>query len=695
MFIDIELQAYFPKVDGHMTRLVFEQGTSDFGRGEVGGAQSGFSISEHSTPFQTGGNPLMSARNGFGGHYVVGGSPFTSPILLPQADITSMVSPETQSQFPCSIRPDNPAVWHGGGNKMQANTAWPSVTGDNATRELPPSLAGGAWGALDGAGMGTPFSQDEGSHKWRCAFDEGGMTFYLDDAIQGKYVGAGSPVYSFKLQACSFNLDSTSSGNNDDSLEKVTEKQLYVDEITVRQVPSLAMLPFTIETTVINEDAGKYKTLTVFADNVISANDYDVKVSICTPGDTTGIWAGYGRSPGTPIADFESLDLQIAGGYGSTDLTDLPASVYVDGFTIRWEFWVPNVGSENAPVNWDSLPEISNWKITFDNMPTATCAVTGNTFNNDLSSPITTEVGHIVTFYSTGTTIDPDRLMTHVKYDFGDGTITDWIAIAVPALTVNHTITHAYSVAATALNMTAMYKDDNENESAATTAIVVNVNATNPVAALRASPMMVRAGQTVRLDGSKSYDVDSTTLTDFTFTPGDGSTAIGPQYANYADHTYAVAGEYRATLTCEDSTGNTSNMATCIIKVLPANLVIPLTLNTMPSEFSRTRQAKYHSTPVLDAAFPELRDTGQRSDKFSLRGEFLTETADVDIAFMEELLMSGALVEFEWQAVNYIGTPDSKTFVGRMTDFSYEREGGKHGQTPYTAQFTREAALGV
>ena len=90
-----------------------------------------------------------------------------------------------------------------------------------------------------------------------------------------------------------------------------------------------------------------------------------------------------------------------------------------------------------------------------------------------------------------------------------------------------------------------------------------------------------------------------------------------------------------------------------------------------------------------------MRDTGQRSDKFSLKGSFLEATADVDIAFMEELLMSGALVEFEWQAVNYVGTPDSKTFVGRMTDFQYERAGGRHGQTPYTASFTREASLGV
>ena len=43
---------------------------------------------------------------------------------------------------------------------------------------------------------------------------------------------------------------------------------------------------------------------------------------------------------------------------------------------------------------------------------------------------------------------------------------------------------------------------------------------------------------------------------------------------------------------------------------------------------------------------------------------------------MEELLLSGALVEFEYQEVNFTGTPDSKTFVGRMISFDYNREGG-------------------
>jgi len=87
-------------------------------------------------------------------------------------------------------------------------------------------------------------------------------------------------------------------------------------------------------------------------------------------------------------------------------------------------------------------------------------------------------------------------------------------------------------------------------------------------------------------------------------------------------------------------------------------------------------------------------DSGQRMDEFSLKGIFLHATAELDIDFMEDLLATGHLVEFEWQSVNYSGTPDSRTFVGRVIAFSYNREGGAVGQTPWTATLIREAGVG-
>ena len=58
-------------------------------------------------------------------------------------------------------------------------------------------------------------------------------------------------------------------------------------------------------------------------------------------------------------------------------------------------------------------------------------------------------------------------------------------------------------------------------------------------------------------------------------------------------------------------------------------------------------------------------------------------------------MLAGSLVEFLYEDVDYDGNPSGRTFVGRITSFDYEREGGQLGQTPYTITMVREAGLGV
>jgi PKD repeat protein len=285
--------------------------------------------------------------------------------------------------------------------------------------------------------------------------------------------------------------------------------------------------------------------------------------------------------------------------------------------------------------------------------------------------------------------------MSQVKFDFGDGTITDWIDYSDQTLTsATFDISHAYITSGT-YNVKAYSKDDNGNESDASTSLSVVVASTNPVAVLRGLPSLVRAGTAIRLDGGASYSPQAgVTLTDFNFGFGDGSSNVSGATSS-VQHTYAAAGEYQATLVVTDSNANTSQTGSVVIKVLPATLVIPLTLNTKPSGFSRRRASTLSVSPILDAIYPEISDTGARSDEFILTGQFLKNTSNADIDFMEELLQSGALVEFEYEAVNFAGTATGKTFVGRMTSFDYQRQGGQHGQTPYSATFIREAGLGA
>ena len=490
-----------------------------------------------------------------------------------------------------------------------------------------------------------------------------------------------------------------------------SNKDVQIDELTFRHLPTPAMLPFTVDTTVMLPPSGttiaKYTALQVYADHIDTSKNRNITVSLFEkPALPTACQIA--REATVPIPDFQDLDLFFVQGIGTVDLDNLPTNFITDGFVIRFNFFMPSTEDTSLhPVNFRELPTITKWELLFDHKPTSNVAVIGNTFNGQtattvgqsVSPSITTKVGHIVSARIFGDTIDPDRKITEVRIDFGDGTDSGFLPIAVPAQNVSLDISHVYSSTptspATFYEMKAQAKDDNDNLTDLSLAIQITVNGTEPVAILRAIPTLVRAGQSIRFDGSQSYTLNTeSTISTYTFDFGDGSNAVsGAQ--TFQDHTYAVAGEYKATLLVVDSAGNTSPVASCVIKVLPATTIVPLRLQTQPTSFSRTRRANLSQTAVLDSIYPEISDTGQRADEFTLRGIFYQGTQDRDIQYMEELLLSGSLVEIEWQDVNFDGVPDSKTFIGRIVSFDYNRQGGAIDRTPYTATFIRESGLGA
>ena len=489
---------------------------------------------------------------------------------------------------------------------------------------------------------------------------------------------------------------------HDNPALQTSNVDLQIDEVVMRQVPTPAMLPFTVDTVkqvVTGATVARYTSLSIEADNISTTKGMRVTVTLLEPPTVATI----DQEASTVISGYEDLDPEFIGGVGAIDLTGLPTSAITNGFVIRFNFYVPSTEETDLhPVDWSKTPIVRSWTLYYDHKPTSDLAVIGNTYDGSLADTdaadyaFNAKVGHIVSVRVSGDTTDPDRKISFVKVDFGDGTITDWLAVPVPAANITYDLSHVYSERPSGGTYTlkAYVRDDSENESAASTNITATIVAAEPVAVLRAVPSMVRAGQAIRFDGSDSYAIDTgATLSTFTFGFGDGSTSVSGS-ALYQDHTYAQAGEFMATLTVNDGTSD-SPTAKAVVKVLPATLVVPLTLSTKPSAFRRNRTSALSATPILDAVYPEVTDTGQRSDTFTLTGMFLKETMASDLAFMEELLLSGALVEFEYQAVNFEGVADSKVFVGRMTSFDYDRQGGQRDRTPYTATFIREAGLGA
>ena len=682
LYADIELSAYIPVEKDRITKIWFERGNT--------------TVSKHGyRSFHHGGGAAPSSGNMAGrkgpqgwGHY-----PVTTDTSIPSGTVNGVFHKFYYNQYTLAE-----AWWwvYGGSDVFEDPDIKTEIEADGAT--LPFHGLRTGWGNagdhIGSGGYGTSFA--DGLHTLRFAFFRDRLIHEMDGSEQGEDMGSQGPIYGFTFEHGALHKnDPAITKNIHKNLVNKTGKDPVINSIKVREIPTAAMLPFKAETVTYNiSGVAKYRELFIVGRNM-TADQY-VRISICAPGSTTGSWDGFGQEPGTPYTGFSDLDPEWVGGFAAVDLTSLPAAAISNGFTIRFE-WTTKTAShgKDGVIDWAAMPEITEYSIDYDLTPTTTFQVTAESYNGDTSSPIDTRVGHIVSFRVTGNTTDVDRKVGSVKFDYGDGTVTDWISVSEAASAITYDINHSYVSTASGLVARAKVRDDNLNESDWSSTITVNVANAPPVAVLRASPSMVRAGDSVRLDATRSYDIeDGGTVTDFSFTPGDGSSVVGPQSQTYTNHTYATAGEYLATVTCKDGAGTSSNTAKAVIKVLPARLTVPLVLNTMPSSFSRSRTADYTITPLLDSDFPEVSDTGQRMDDFTLSGIFLHATAELDIDFMEDLLATGHLVEFEWMSVNYSGTPDSRTFVGRVIAFSYNREGGSVGQTPWSATLIREAGVG-
>lgn len=673
VWLDMEIRAFIPNRTNRMVRIEFDTGATHpvFGR--------------HASLFDS-----LEPEAGRG--YI--------PLYDESGAVQDRTTDSSSAIIPTTTYTSNRSVVWFWGNANYFASGWDS------TREWPfgQITANGGFGSLaNGYGTGGGFAFDEGMNTIRTVFTESGMTLVANGANKGTDTNSIGPVWGMTIECGDAGgaSDGTTVDANGTELRgdgptfSKSQADLQIDTLAMRQIPSPAMLPFTVDTITqtVTGTISTYTSLTVEADNISTTKGMNITATLMTPSGVSP------EAEGTAvIAGYSNVELSFAGGIGSMDLSGLPASVVASGFVIRWNFYIPSsADTSNHPINWNAIPIIRSWTLEYDIKPTADLSVIGNTYNGDISTPIVTKVGHIISFRGTGTTIDPDRLISQFKFDFGDGTSTAWIDAADKTLqSTSFDTAHSYLDTGT-FSAVCYTKDDRGNESASSNVISVEVANVPPVAVLRAVPSLVRAGQPVTLDGSGSYDINPTgSVSAWLFTAGDGSGTVGSG-ASSIQHTYAAGGEYRATLYVTDnsSPAGVSQTASTIIKVLPATLVVPLVLNTKPRSFTRSRSALMTQTPVLDAIYPEVTDMGQRNDEFVLQGSFLKSTANADIAFMEELLLSGALVETVWEAVNFQGTPTGKTFVGRLLQFDYQREGGAHGETPYSATFVREAGLGV
>ena len=704
VWLDMEMRAFIPVRDDRLVLIEFDNGVSygKTGRHSMitqGGTENtlfghGFyPIWDGVSPPDSGNLPAINPMSKVGalGNKMMGSAE-------PASGTTSVGS----ANLP-TYTINRPAVWIWGAAGNLFTKDW---TNDMESI-FPVAGAGGnnGWGGLgNGFGYGSAGSITEGSHMLRTVFTEGGMNYILDGANVGTDPTSAQAIWGMTVKvadALAFDMDDEvtneqgSKANPQRPNMNLSHADLQIDSLKLRQIPTPAMVPFTVDTMKQKPaNVARYTTLEIEAENVKSSTGMNITATLLEP---PSLLNGIEVEASTIISGFEDVDLAFVGGIGTMDLTGLPASAITNGFVIRFNFYIPDsTQTEYHPIDWDKTPIIRSWTVKYDIKPTASLSCIGNTFNGDTTPPIDSKVGNMVSFRATGTTTDSDRKISKVKFDFGDGSVTGWISFDDQTLSsTTYDASHVYTKAGT-FTAVAYVKDDSGNESAASTAISVVVAEGLPVAVLRASPGRIYATNTITLDGSSSYIISSDparTISDYVFTPGDG-TAATTQSASSLTHTYNTAGEYTATLTVKDnaSTPNTSTTASVVVEILATDTTVDLLaqLNTRPSAFSESNTATFGITPTLDGTYPEVSDTGQRSDEFVLTGSFLKGTATADITTMQGYLTNGTLLMIEWETTDWSGSSSVKRFTGRMTAFDFDREGGRHGETPYSATFIRE-----
>ena len=131
--------------------------------------------------------------------------------------------------------------------------------------------------------------------------------------------------------------------------------------MVMRQIPTPAMLPFTVDT--LTQQAtgatpARYTSLIIEADNINVDDKKRITITLLEPATSSSI----AKEATTVITGFENLDPDFLGGVGQIDLTGLPANAVSNGFVIRFNFFIPSSEDTSLhPIDWSSLPTVRSY----------------------------------------------------------------------------------------------------------------------------------------------------------------------------------------------------------------------------------------------------------------------------------------------------------------------------------------------
>ncbi|WP_147405124.1 cellulase family glycosylhydrolase, partial [Aquimarina sp. AD10] len=228
--------------------------------------------------------------------------------------------------------------------------------------------------------------------------------------------------------------------------------------------------------------------------------------------------------------------------------------------TGSWTSFVPHKISNVALTSGEQVMRmfIDNGAFNFSTITFTSDGTTNNTPTASFTATPESGVSPLEVSFDASASSDPNGDAITYSWDFGNGETS---TLATPKVTFTDIKTYT---------VTLTVSDGTNVSSAVTKDIVVSDGNIAPVANFTATPTAGIAPVTVSFDASTSTDENGDTLT-YAWDFGDGNTGVGVT----ANHTYALIGEYTATLTVSD--GSKTGTSTQVIKVTDGSPVASFT----------------------------------------------------------------------------------------------------------------------
>jgi cell division protein FtsL len=170
---------------------------------------------------------------------------------------------------------------------------------------------------------------------------------------------------------------------------------------------------------------------------------------------------------------------------------------------------------------------------------------------NKPSGPTFVERGVVYTY--TSSTSDPDGDLVRLKFDWGDGGLSNWTALVASNTSVS--LYHAWNSISTYV-VRVIAQDGNGSNSSWSSPLTVTVSQAETGDTLLVleiiKPENVSVNQTIQFDATSNFNPD-VVIVSYYWDFGDGTTGAGKT----TNHTYNIPGTYMVVLIATDDSGNT------------------------------------------------------------------------------------------------------------------------------------------